>query len=118
MEIENTSNENLTKNEDSIEKNKKFNAQAYFLNSENNTQIDQSPITIVDQNRHFGLACLSLLFVALFASIMILNYYENNHKILIYIIIAIIFLILFILILTECKKKWCFQKTPKKINFM
>ena len=56
MEIENTPNENLTKNEDSIEKNKKFNAQAYFLNSENNnTQTDQSPITIVDQNRRFSL---------------------------------------------------------------
>ena len=53
MENENTPNENLTKNEDSIEK-KKFNAQAYFLNSENNTQTDQSPISIVDENRCCG----------------------------------------------------------------
>lgn len=118
MEIENTPNENLTKNEDSIEKNKKFNAQAYFLNSENNnTQTDQSPITIVDQNRRCGLACLFLLFVALFASIMILSDYKSNHKKLIYIFIGIIFLILFILILTKCKKKIVFSKNTQKNKF-
>ena len=116
MEIENTPNENLIKNEDSIEKNKKFDAQLYFLKSEYNTQTDQSPITIVEEQRCCGIICLFLLNLAIFIPLIILNDFIDKHKI-IYIIFAIIYLFLIILILMKCKKKIVFSKNTEKNKF-
>ena len=116
MEIGNTPNENLIKTEDSIQENKKFDAQAYFLNSENNTQTDQSPITIVDDNKCCEIICIFLITLAIFIPIIILNDFINNNKILFFIFV-IICIILYILIKMKCKNKIVFSKNTQKNKF-
>ena len=118
MEIGNTPNENLIKNEDSIQENKKFDAQLYFLHSENNTQIDQSPIIIFEENKCCVFICIILLSIAIFIlmPIIIINKFINNHTIL-FSIFVIICIFLFILIKINSKKKIVFSKNSQKNKF-
>lgn len=116
MEIENTPNENLITNEDSIEKNKKFDAQLYFLHSENNTQTDQSPITIAEDNQCCEIICIFLITLAIFIPLAILNEFINNHKILFFIFV-ILCILLYILTKMKCKNKIVFSKNTQKNKF-
>ena len=122
-ETPNTQDLNIISSENSNPQNNKFDAQQYFLDSENNevnnNQTDQPPIIIKDYRKGCGICLIVFLTILMAISSipMILVFVESAEFICI--ILAIVFIILFvfliILVLKKCGKKIVLSK---KINFI
>ena len=101
---------------------KKFDAQQYFLDSENNEENnDQTEIIVKDQNKCCGISCLIFLILAMLGITipLFINYLKTDKSQFITLtIVAIIFFVFFIfLILMSSGKKYVFSKNIQKNKF-